>query len=56
MPDHTLVGMRLILRFDTLSARPVAILAGTRNPVVCRVLREMSRTIDGAGFYLEANG
>lgn len=46
----------LILRFDTLPERPAAILARTRNPIVCRVLREMSRTIDGAGFYPEADG
>ena len=45
----------LMLRFDTVAERPVALFARTRNPMLCRVLRTMSRAIGGAGFYPEAD-
>ncbi len=41
----------LILRLGTLDQRPVAILADTRNPTLCRALHEATGQIGGAGFY-----
>jgi hypothetical protein len=41
----------LLLRLDTLEPRPVAILACTRNPTLCRVLRDIALCIAGARFY-----
>lgn len=46
----------LILRFDTLDDRPQAVLARTRNPSLCRVMRGVSCNIGGSGFYPEPNG
>ena len=46
----------LILRFGTLHHRPEAILARTRNPSLCRVMRDVYRGMGGAGFYPEPDG
>ena len=46
----------LMLRFDTLADRPKAILARTRSPALCRVMRSLSRGIGDASFYPEPVG
>jgi hypothetical protein len=46
----------LILRLDTLEERPVAMLARTRNPILCQVMRDIAQGISGAGFYPEREG
>ncbi len=46
----------LILRLETWEERPLAILARTRNPSLCRVLRRVSRGIQDASFYPEPDG
>ena len=46
----------LLLRLDMLEARPVAILACTRNPTLCRVLHDIAAGIGGARFYPDHAG
>jgi|GEM_PF-3508841 len=43
----------LLLRLDIMEQRPAAILACTRNPSLCRVLRDVAGSIGGARFYPE---
>ena len=43
----------LILRLNTLEEQPVALMARTRNPSLCRVLHRIAGRIGSAGFYPE---
>jgi hypothetical protein len=46
----------LILRFGASDQRPAAIMAHTRNPALCRAMRDAANRIGRAGFYPEPEG